>query len=36
MTPELIINILLILTATWGLGSLFSRFGLFGAGPEGP
>lgn len=28
MTPEVIINILLILTVAWGLGSLFSRFGL--------
>jgi Kef-type K+ transport system membrane component KefB len=28
ITPDLIINILLILTVAWGLGSLFSRFGL--------
>jgi len=28
ITPKLIINILLILTVAWGLGSLFSRFGL--------
>ena len=28
MTPQLITNILLILTVAWGLGSLFSRFGL--------
>ena len=28
ITPELIINILLILTVAWGMGSFFSRFGL--------
>jgi Kef-type K+ transport system membrane component KefB len=28
ITPELIINILLILTVAWGLGSFFARFGL--------
>jgi len=28
ITSDLIINILLILTVAWGLGSLFSRFGL--------
>lgn len=28
ITADLIINILLILTVAWGLGSLFSRFGL--------
>jgi Kef-type K+ transport system membrane component KefB len=28
ITPKVIINILLILTVAWGLGSLFSRFGL--------